>query len=156
MFLNSIFYVKNISCNKTKNKFSCIRINLKSVLIKYIIYPKDNSLFAIPFFIINGKKAVTGANTPEIEAALNTHPAVLNSAVVGRSIEGNEEIVAFVEPVPGCHIEIDTLFALLDEQLARYKKPQKIIVMSQLPVAPNGKIRKNDLKKYAEALPSFA
>ena len=93
---------------------------------------------------------------PEIEAALNTHPAVLNSAVVGRSIEGNEEIVAFVEPVPGCHIEIDTLFALLDEQLARYKKPQKIIVMSQLPVAPNGKIRKNDLKKYAEALPSFA
>ena len=58
---------------------------------------------------------------PEIEAALNTHPAVLNSAVVGRSIEGNEEIVAFVEPVPGCHIEIDTLFALLDEQLARYK-----------------------------------
>ena len=23
-----------------------------------------------PFFIVNGKKAVTGANTPEIEAAL--------------------------------------------------------------------------------------
>lgn len=93
---------------------------------------------------------------PEIEAALNTHPAVLKSAVVGRSIEGNEEIVAFVEPIPGCHIEIDTLVALLDEHLARYKKPQKIIVMPQLPVAPNGKIRKNDLKKYAETLPSFS
>jgi long-subunit acyl-CoA synthetase (AMP-forming) len=35
---------------------------------------------------------------PEIEAVLNSHPAVLNSAVVGRSIEGNEEIIAFVEP----------------------------------------------------------
>ncbi|WP_163362918.1 AMP-binding enzyme, partial [Klebsiella aerogenes] len=33
---------------------------------------------------------------PEIEAVLNSHPAVLNSAVVGRSIEGNEEIIAFV------------------------------------------------------------
>jgi acyl-CoA synthetase (AMP-forming)/AMP-acid ligase II len=93
---------------------------------------------------------------PEIEAALNTHPAVLSSAVVGRSIEGNEEIVAFVEPVPGRHIDVDALFALLDEQLAPYKKPQKIIVMPQLPVAPNGKIKKNDLKKYAETLPSFA
>ena len=87
---------------------------------------------------------------------LDFYPAVLNSAVVGRSIEGNEEIIAFVEPVPGCHIEIDALFALLDEHLARYKKPQKIIVMPQLPIAPNGKIRKNDLKKYAETLPSFA
>ena len=87
---------------------------------------------------------------PEIEAVLNTHPMVLNSAVVGRSIEGNEEIVAFVEPVPGSCIETDDLFTLIEEQLARYKKPQQIIVMSQLPVAPNGKIRKHDLKKYAE------
>jgi acyl-CoA synthetase (AMP-forming)/AMP-acid ligase II len=38
---------------------------------------------------------------PEIEAVLNSHPAVLNSAVVGRSIEGNEEIIAFVESTPG-------------------------------------------------------
>jgi acyl-CoA synthetase (AMP-forming)/AMP-acid ligase II len=87
---------------------------------------------------------------PEIEAVLNTHPTVLNSAVVGRSVEGNEEIIAFVEPVPGSCIETDDLFTLIEEQLARYKKPQQIIVMPQLPVAPNGKIRKHDLKKYAE------
>ncbi|MFX8531448.1 hypothetical protein ABTM17_19125, partial [Acinetobacter baumannii] len=60
------------------------------------------------------------------------------------------EIIAFVEPVPGSCIETDDLFTLIEEQLARYKKPQQIIVMPQLPVAPNGKIRKHDLKKYAE------
>ncbi|WIG52175.1 MAG: Long-chain-fatty-acid--CoA ligase [Afipia sp.] len=92
---------------------------------------------------------------PEIEAVLNTHPTVLNSAVVGRSVEGNEEIVAFVEPVPGGSVEIDDLFTFIEGHLARYKKPQQIVVMAQLPVAPNGKIRKHDLKKYAEtsALP---
>lgn len=88
---------------------------------------------------------------PEIEAVLNTHPTVLNSAVVGRSVEGNEEIIAFVEPVPGSSVEIGELFALVEQQLARYKKPQQIVVMPQLPIAPNGKIRKHELKKYAEA-----
>lgn len=87
---------------------------------------------------------------PEIEAVLNTHPTVLNSAVVGRSVEGNEEIIAFVEPVPGSSVETSDLFTFLEGQLARYKKPQKIVVMQQLPIAPNGKIRKHDLKKYAE------
>ncbi len=89
---------------------------------------------------------------PEIEAVLNTHPAVLNSAVVGRSIEGNEEIIAFVEPTPGSSVEANELLALVEQHLAPYKKPQQIIVLSQLPVAPNGKIRKHDLKKRAEAL----
>jgi acyl-CoA synthetase (AMP-forming)/AMP-acid ligase II len=88
---------------------------------------------------------------PEIEAVLNTHPTVLNSAVVGRSVEGNEEIIAFVQPVPGGSVETNDLFMFLEGKLARYKKPQQIIVMQQLPVAPNGKIRKHDLKKYAEA-----
>lgn len=87
---------------------------------------------------------------PEIEAILNMHPAVLNSAVVGRSVEGNEEIIAFVELVPGGSVETNDLFAFLDVRLVRYKKPQHIIVMPQLPVAPNGKIRKHELKKYAE------
>lgn len=88
----------------------------------------------------------------EIEAVINAHPAVLNTAVVGRSVEGNEEIIAFVEPVPEASIVIEELFVLVEQKLARYKKPQQIIIMSQLPTAPNGKIRKHDLKKRAEEL----
>jgi long-chain acyl-CoA synthetase len=37
----------------------------------------------------------------EVEAVLSEHPAVVQSAVIGRSVPGNEEIVAYVEPLPG-------------------------------------------------------
>jgi acyl-CoA synthetase (AMP-forming)/AMP-acid ligase II len=36
----------------------------------------------------------------EVEAALNVHPAVAQSAVVGREVERNEEVIAFVQPKP--------------------------------------------------------
>jgi long-chain acyl-CoA synthetase len=77
---------------------------------------------------------------------------VLNSAVVGRPVEGDEEIIAFVEPVPGSSINTSELFRLIEERLAGYKKPQQIIVLPQLPVAPNGKVKKSDLKRLAETL----
>ena len=38
---------------------------------------------------------------PEVEAVLNEHPAVVQSAVIGRSVQGNEEVVAFVQLLPG-------------------------------------------------------
>ena len=37
----------------------------------------------------------------EIEAVLNTHDAVVQCAVVGRPVEGNEEVVAFVQLLQG-------------------------------------------------------
>ncbi|TGQ50038.1 AMP-binding protein, partial [Mesorhizobium sp. M4B.F.Ca.ET.211.01.1.1] len=33
----------------------------------------------------------------EVEHVLNAHPQVVQSAVIGRPVEGNEEVVAFVE-----------------------------------------------------------
>src|SRR6202451_3192143 len=36
----------------------------------------------------------------EVEAVLNAHSAVVNSAVVGRSVGGDEEVVAFVQLLP--------------------------------------------------------
>jgi acyl-CoA synthetase (AMP-forming)/AMP-acid ligase II len=85
---------------------------------------------------------------PEVEAALNAHPSILNSAVLGRPVEGNEEIIAFVEMLPERQCEVDEIKSFLKSRLAQYKLPQQIIVMHDLPVAPNGKIKKNDLKKY--------
>ena len=38
---------------------------------------------------------------PEVEAVLNAHPDVTLSAVVGRAVPGNEEVVAFVQLRPG-------------------------------------------------------
>ena len=33
----------------------------------------------------------------EVEAVLNAHPAVVRSAVVGRTVDGGEEVIAFVQ-----------------------------------------------------------
>jgi acyl-CoA synthetase (AMP-forming)/AMP-acid ligase II len=42
----------------------------------------------------------------EVETALNTHPSIQRSAVVGcRESDGNEEIVAFVELRPGAALD---------------------------------------------------
>ena len=40
----------------------------------------------------------------EVEAVLSSHKDVVQSAVVGRAADGNEEIVAFVQPLPGSRV----------------------------------------------------
>lgn len=85
----------------------------------------------------------------EVEAVLNAHPAVLHSAVVGRVVPGNEEVVAFVELVPGTSATRDELARHAAAGLAPYKRPVEIIVAESLPVAANGKILKHRLAAWA-------
>lgn len=40
----------------------------------------------------------------EVEHVLNAHPQVVQSAVIGRAVEGNEEVVAFVELIAGAKV----------------------------------------------------
>jgi acyl-CoA synthetase (AMP-forming)/AMP-acid ligase II len=47
----------------------------------------------------------------EIEGVLNSHPDVLQSAVVGRVVPGNEEVIAFVEAISGAEINVAELAA---------------------------------------------
>lgn len=88
----------------------------------------------------------------EIEELINTHPAVVGSAVIGRAIEGDEEILAFVEPAPGQVVEESEILAHVRNQLAPYKMPRRVIVVDELPSAPNGKILKAKLKETAEKM----
>ena len=89
----------------------------------------------------------------EVETVLNAHPGVTQSAVVGRpAADGNEEVVAFVQPAPGQAVGVDALHAWTKERLAPYKRPGRIILMTVLPAAATGKILKNALKDMAAAL----
>ncbi len=90
----------------------------------------------------------------EVESALNSHPAVVQSAVVGRFlVGGNEEVVAFVELDPAHHhIGPADLMAYLEPILAAYKRPAQIIVMDAMPAAATGKILKGELKQLAQRL----
>ena len=70
---------------------------------------------------------------PEVEAVLNEHPAVLQSAVVGRAVPGNEEVVAYVELLPGSAATPADLTEQAARLLAPYKRPSEIIVLDALP-----------------------
>jgi len=85
----------------------------------------------------------------EVEAVLNTHPAVAQSAVVGRTTEGDEEILAFVQPSPGSHLTETDLAEYTAKHLAPYKRPSHILFVSTMPMTPSGKIAKADLTKIA-------
>jgi acyl-CoA synthetase (AMP-forming)/AMP-acid ligase II len=86
----------------------------------------------------------------EVEQVLNAWPQVVHSAVVGRTVAGNEEVVAFVEPVQGAAIDLEALRAHLKANLSPYKIPSEIVVLEQLPAAATGKILKKELQQRAQ------
>jgi acyl-CoA synthetase (AMP-forming)/AMP-acid ligase II len=86
----------------------------------------------------------------EVETVLNAHPAVTQSAVVGRVLPaGDEAVVAFVQPDPKQAVTEDELKAWAGARLAPYKRPSEIILMPALPAAPSGKVLKHVLKSMA-------
>ncbi|MFC5549705.1 class I adenylate-forming enzyme family protein [Massilia aerilata] len=83
----------------------------------------------------------------EVETVLNAHPAVTQSAVVGRVQEdGNEEVVAFVQAAAGSVLSADALNGWAAARLAPYKRPARIVFMDTLPAAASGKVLKHRLK----------
>lgn len=88
----------------------------------------------------------------EVESVLNAHPAVSQSAVVGRSADGDEEVVAFVELAPGADAAPDELMEFAARSLAPYKRPSRIVVLPALPAAPSGKVLKGQLARMAREL----
>lgn len=87
----------------------------------------------------------------EVEQSINAYPAVVQSAVVGRAIEGNEEVIAFIEVREGMSLDTDALKAFLRERLSPYKIPAVIKVVEHLPAAPSGKILKARLREMLAA-----
>lgn len=88
---------------------------------------------------------------PEIEGVLTKHPSVALAAVVGRkAADGNEEVVAFVQPKPGMTVPVAELEAMVAEALAPYKHPAEYHVFEALPAAATGKLLKHKLLELLE------
>jgi acyl-CoA synthetase (AMP-forming)/AMP-acid ligase II len=85
----------------------------------------------------------------EVEAVLNAHELVVQSAVVGRNVEGNEEVVAFVQLLPGAKISADELKSYSAGLLTSYKRPSEVLFLDALPAASTGKILKHKLREMA-------
>ncbi|HZC22698.1 MAG TPA: AMP-binding protein [Candidatus Binatia bacterium] len=91
----------------------------------------------------------------EVEAVLNSHPAVARSAVVGRTVAGTaggEEVIAFVQLKSESSVQEAEIALYLAQHLAPYKRPSHILIVPDMPITPTGKVVKGELSK----LPQFA
>ncbi len=86
----------------------------------------------------------------EVEAVLNAHPAVVRSAVLGRTVEGTqggEEVVAFVQLSAASTASEAELSQHAAQHLAPYKRPSQILLVPSMPLTPTGKVIKGELAK---------
>jgi len=86
----------------------------------------------------------------EVEGVLTQHPDVRQCAVVGRTVPGNEEVVAFVELREGSGVTPAELAAFAAERLAPYKLPAEIVILAALPASATGKVLKSTLREQAQ------
>jgi len=89
----------------------------------------------------------------EVESVLNSHPQVAQSAVIGQPVKGNEEVVAFVQLLPGSSLTVADLAEYSAQHLASYKRPSEILLVATMPATLTGKIMKDELRKMAQNLP---
>jgi long-chain acyl-CoA synthetase len=83
---------------------------------------------------------------PEVEAVLTGFPSVSLCAVLGEVVAGDEQVVAYIQPVSGEEVDQQALLSHARKYLAGYKVPSRMVIMESLPTAPSGKILKHQLK----------
>jgi acyl carrier protein len=76
----------------------------------------------------------------EIEAALRQHPAVRETVVMLREMNGDSRLVAYVAGVPGEETAPPELRAYLKEKLPEFMLPSAFVLLDEMPLLPSGKI----------------
>jgi acyl-CoA synthetase (AMP-forming)/AMP-acid ligase II len=100
--------------------------------------------------IIRGGENIS---TGEIEATLDEHPQIEESAVIGvPDVEWGEVIKAIIVPATGQKPDPAELTKYVKEKLASYKAPAYYAFVDELPRNPMGKVLKTELRKlYGKA-----
>jgi acyl-CoA synthetase (AMP-forming)/AMP-acid ligase II len=95
--------------------------------------------------IIRGGENIAPA---EVEAVLQTHPAIEEVAVVGvPDVEWGEQVAAIVAPKAGSTLTADEVSDWCRQRLASFKKPEMVYFVSELPRNPMGKVLRQDLRE---------
>ena len=88
----------------------------------------------------------------EVETEIDQLPGVFESAVIGVAHpDFGEGVTAVVVLKPGAVLTESNVLAALNERLARYKQPKRVIFVDDLPRNTMGKVQKNILRQtYAD------
>ena len=87
-------------------------------------------------------------SSQEVERALQAHPDVVRAAVVGLPDDyWSEAVTGFVVVRPGAAITGEELRGHCRESMAAYKVPKAVHVVDELPVDPQGKLLKRELRR---------
>jgi crotonobetaine/carnitine-CoA ligase len=82
----------------------------------------------------------------EVEEVLDSHPAVLESAVVGVPSElSEEEVKAFIVPSAGAELDFESLREFAADRLAAFKVPRYWEQIDELPRTPTARVAKHRL-----------
>lgn len=89
----------------------------------------------------------------EIEMILDRQPDVLESAVIGVSHpDFGETVLGVIVPENGATPDTDAMMKAVQQSLARFKHPRKLIVLQELPRNAMGKIQKNILREKYQGM----
>ncbi len=84
----------------------------------------------------------------EVENAIYKHPGVHLCAVIGIPDENwGEAVCAYIVPKKGYELTGEQIIQHCRELIASYKKPKRIIFTKSLPMSPQGKILKKNLRE---------
>jgi acyl-CoA synthetase (AMP-forming)/AMP-acid ligase II len=104
-------------------------------------------------YIVDRKKDIIirgGENisSMEVEEVIDTHPAVLESSVIGapHKILG-ESVMAVVVKKPGQDLTEEELIQYCEKDLEHFKVPTRVVFINELPHNPGGKVLKRKLKE---------
>ena len=83
----------------------------------------------------------------EVEEAVNQHPSVLQSAVIGMQSElGEDEVMVCVTLNPGMELEPQQLLEHCRTRVARFMVPRYVRIMPDLPRTPTQRVQKHVLR----------
>jgi malonyl-CoA/methylmalonyl-CoA synthetase len=84
----------------------------------------------------------------EIEGEIDALPGVNESAVIGLPHKDfGEGVTAIVVPVKGAELSEKAILASIENRLAKFKQPKRVIVLDELPRNTMGKVQKNVLRE---------
>jgi crotonobetaine/carnitine-CoA ligase len=84
----------------------------------------------------------------EVERIINSHPKVVDSAVIGVPSDlGEEDIKAFVKLADGAELTAEQIVTWCEPRLAHYQMPRYVDFVSEFPRGPTQRIQKSDLPR---------